>query len=71
MHIKKILCLILFWLFSLYPPVELTRVILVWVNDYGFAKDFLVELPFIWVGYTLMMLLFYIILFTKWEDTFI
>jgi len=57
-----------FILFSLYPPVELTRVILVWADEYGFAKDFLIEIPFIWMGYALMMILFSIILWTKGED---
>ena len=65
---KKTIFIILFWLLSLYPPVELTRIILVWVSKYGYSDDFLVEIPFVWGGYALMMTLFSIILWTKWED---
>lgn len=65
---KRILLLILFWLASLYPPVELTRYILAYENLYGFKPGFQFEILFIWIGYVIMMTLFGLILYTNWED---
>jgi len=65
---KKRFCIVLFWLLSLYPPAELTRYILAYEKTYGFMPQFKFELWFIWIGYALMMTLFNLILWTKFED---
>lgn len=68
---KKGFCLIMFRLFSLYAPVELTRIILLWSkvwNEGLIGNDHRIEIAFIWICYALMMGLFNLILYTKWED---
>ena len=65
---KKWVCIALFWLLSLYPPAELTRYIIAFQNRYGYELQFKLEIYLIWISYALMMSLFGLILWTKWED---
>ncbi len=65
---KKVFCIILFCLFSIYPPAELTRYILAYEKAYGSAPAFKFELLSIWIWYIIAMILFNLILWTRWED---
>ncbi len=65
---KKITLLIAYWLFSLYPPVELTRYILVYEKNYGREWQFQFEIYFIWVCYILAQVLVGLVIWTKVED---
>lgn len=47
----KALLILLIMALSLYPIVELTRVILEWIAVYGFELQFLFEICFMWILY--------------------
>jgi len=54
------ICLILLIIaLTLYSPLELTRVILIWSKQYPapFQRDFYFEIPFIWLTYIAAMLI--------------
>ena len=44
-------------LLTIYAPLELTRVIFLWADEYHWIPDFYIEIPFIWVGYISAMVI--------------
>jgi len=68
LRVLRILLISAFFLFSLYPPAELTRYIIAYTDYYGFEPGMKFEIWWIWIGWTGMMILFSLILWTNIED---